>query len=172
MPRVWGRFSGTGGCFSWYGAISNRGTHALLSGGIGALQQGLNARSAVKRDPKSFSLLRDLGLRWHRHTALAASGGSLEATLAARFEQVFRCQRATLPPRRWRCRDSLGHDPTRRMYLREFLHGSRPSNDFKGAGYTIGTGQLATGEPDAQWKAAAFVRWHEPDDARVPSPDL
>src|SRR6516164_2199173 len=22
-------------------------------------------------------------------------------------------------------------------------------------------------EPDAQWKAAAFARWHEPDDARV-----
>jgi hypothetical protein len=22
-------------------------------------------------------------------------------------------------------------------------------------------------EPDIQWKAAAFVRWHEPDDARV-----
>ena len=21
-------------------------------------------------------------------------------------------------------------------------------------------------EPDVQWKAAAFVRWHEPDDAR------
>jgi hypothetical protein len=27
-------------------------------------------------------------------------------------------------------------------------------------------------EPDDQWKAAAFVRWHEPDDARVSSPDL
>jgi hypothetical protein len=27
-------------------------------------------------------------------------------------------------------------------------------------------------EPDIQWKAAAFVRWHEPDDARVSSPDL
>ena len=26
-------------------------------------------------------------------------------------------------------------------------------------------------EPDVQWKAAAFVRWHEPDDARVSSPD-
>jgi hypothetical protein len=22
-------------------------------------------------------------------------------------------------------------------------------------------------EPDVQWKAAAFARWHEPDDARV-----
>ena len=27
-------------------------------------------------------------------------------------------------------------------------------------------------EPDDQWKAAAFERWHEPDDARVSSPDL
>jgi len=27
-------------------------------------------------------------------------------------------------------------------------------------------------EPFVQWKAAAFVRWHEPDDARVSSPDL
>src|SRR5258708_18794474 len=27
-------------------------------------------------------------------------------------------------------------------------------------------------EPDVQWRAAAFVRWHEPDDARVSSPDL
>src|SRR6266446_6002707 len=27
-------------------------------------------------------------------------------------------------------------------------------------------------EPDVQGKAAAFVRWHEPDDARVSSPDL
>ena len=27
-------------------------------------------------------------------------------------------------------------------------------------------------EPDVQRKAAAFARWHEPDDARVSSPDL
>ena len=26
-------------------------------------------------------------------------------------------------------------------------------------------------EPFVQWKAAAFARWHEPDDARVSSPD-
>ena len=26
--------------------------------------------------------------------------------------------------------------------------------------------------PLVQWKAAAFVRWQEPDDARVSSPDL
>src|SRR6516225_2432565 len=27
-------------------------------------------------------------------------------------------------------------------------------------------------EPDVQWKASAFVRWHEPDDARVSCPVL
>jgi hypothetical protein len=27
-------------------------------------------------------------------------------------------------------------------------------------------------EPEVQRKAAAFNRWHEPDDARVSSPDL
>jgi hypothetical protein len=27
-------------------------------------------------------------------------------------------------------------------------------------------------EPFVQWKAAAFVRWHEPDHARVSCPDL
>ena len=27
-------------------------------------------------------------------------------------------------------------------------------------------------EPDMQRKAAAFARWHEPDDARVSSPDV
>ena len=27
-------------------------------------------------------------------------------------------------------------------------------------------------EPFVRWKAAAFMRWHEPDDARVSSPDL
>ncbi len=26
--------------------------------------------------------------------------------------------------------------------------------------------------PNVQWKAAAFTRWHEPDDARVSRPDL
>jgi hypothetical protein len=27
-------------------------------------------------------------------------------------------------------------------------------------------------EPFVQWKAVAFVRWHEQDDARVSCPDL
>ena len=27
-------------------------------------------------------------------------------------------------------------------------------------------------EPDFKWKAAAFARWHEPDDVRMSSPDL
>src|SRR6185503_16316668 len=35
------------------------------------------------------------------------------------------------------------------------------------------SGQLVRREePFVQWKAAAFVRWHEPDDARVSCPDL
>jgi hypothetical protein len=34
------------------------------------------------------------------------------------------------------------------------------------------SGQLAREEPEVQRKAAAFNRWHEPDDARVSSPDL
>ena len=33
-------------------------------------------------------------------------------------------------------------------------------------------GQLATGGARCRRKAAAFERWHEPDDARVSSPDL
>jgi hypothetical protein len=39
------------------------------------------------------------------------------------------------------------------------------------AGYRLGRVNRQTEEPDAQWKAAAFVRWHEPDDARVSSPE-
>jgi hypothetical protein len=35
-----------------------------------------------------------------------------------------------------------------------------------------GIGTIQVEEPDVQWKAAAFVRWHEPDDARVSSPVL
>src|SRR6266481_7962787 len=36
-----------------------------------------------------------------------------------------------------------------------------------------GLGQLVRREePFVQWKAAAFARWHEPDDARVSSPVL
>jgi hypothetical protein len=41
----------------------------------------------------------------------------------------------------------------------------------------VGLGQLVSGqptqeEPGNQRKAAAFERWHEPDDARVSRPDL
>src|SRR6516225_502262 len=39
------------------------------------------------------------------------------------------------------------------------------------SGLSPWTGQPATEEPDAQWKAAAFVRWHEPDNARGSSPE-
>jgi hypothetical protein len=43
----------------------------------------------------------------------------------------------------------------------------------KGQAIAIWLGSTGVGsnrhqeEPDVQWKAAAFVRWHEPDDARV-----
>src|SRR6266516_2746026 len=43
----------------------------------------------------------------------------------------------------------------------------------KGAGYRhLARVNRQREEPDVQWKAAAFVRWHEPDDARVSSPVL
>src|SRR6266849_7631239 len=47
----------------------------------------------------------------------------------------------------------------------------------RGQAIAIGSGQPMSDnrhreEPEVQWKAAAFGRWHEPDDARVPSPDL
>jgi len=37
--------------------------------------------------------------------------------------------------------------------------------------FEIGVNRQREG-PDIQWKAAAFARWHEPDDARVSSPVL
>ena len=47
----------------------------------------------------------------------------------------------------------------------------------RGRVIVIGSGQPLSDnrhweEPEVQWKAAAFARWHEPDDARVSSPDL
>ena len=40
-------------------------------------------------------------------------------------------------------------------------------------GVAADLGQLVRREePFVQWKAAAFERWHEPDDARVSRPDL
>jgi hypothetical protein len=44
----------------------------------------------------------------------------------------------------------------------------------RGRVIAVESGQLGqTGRsPTLQRKAAAFVRWHEPDDARVSSPDL
>ena len=36
----------------------------------------------------------------------------------------------------------------------------------------IWLGSTGNGRNPIQWKAAAFARWHEPDDARVSSPDL
>src|SRR5215831_16089786 len=43
----------------------------------------------------------------------------------------------------------------------------------KGAGHRHWRGSTGQREePDVQWKAAAFLRWHEPDDARVSCPVL
>ena len=43
----------------------------------------------------------------------------------------------------------------------------------KGAGHRLEIGSTGNGRnPIFNWKAAAFARWHEPDDARVSSPDL
>ena len=47
----------------------------------------------------------------------------------------------------------------------------------RGRVIAIGSGQPMSDnrhreEPEVQWKAAALARWHEPDDARVSSPDL
>jgi hypothetical protein len=42
----------------------------------------------------------------------------------------------------------------------------------KGAGHRHWIGSTEREEPDNQWKAVAFVRWHEPDNARVSRPDL
>jgi hypothetical protein len=36
----------------------------------------------------------------------------------------------------------------------------------RGQVIAIGSGQLATGGTDSQWKAATFVRWHEPYESR------
>ena len=51
----------------------------------------------------------------------------------------------------------------------------RPVMGLERRGWVIAAdlGQLVRREePFVQWKAAAFARWHEPDDARVSSPDL
>jgi hypothetical protein len=53
--------------------------------------------------------------------------------------------------------------------------GEGPVMGLERRGWVIAAdlGQLVRREePFVQWKAAAFARWHEPDDARVSSPDL
>ena len=42
----------------------------------------------------------------------------------------------------------------------------------RGWSSTINRANWQRKEPEVQRKAAAFNRWHEPDDARVSSPDL
>ena len=49
----------------------------------------------------------------------------------------------------------------------------RNGRGAKGAGHRHwGRVNRQREEPDNQWKAAAFARWHEPDDARVSRPVL
>jgi hypothetical protein len=47
---------------------------------------------------------------------------------------------------------------------------SKPGGD-PSSGISLG-GVLIRPKRHPAWKAAAFLRWHEPDDARVSSPDL
>ena len=91
---------------------------------------------------------------------------------------------------RWACRNSL----TRKApYKAQAAQNARPkvlmhrlgadcfvvalkrgnARGAKGAGHRhLARVNRQREEPDVQWKAAAFARWHEPDDARVSSPDL
>ena len=58
--------------------------------------------------------------------------------------------------------------------LRVKFPGSTRCRGAKGVGHRRWTraNRFAGGSPIVQRKAAAFARWHEPDDARVSSPDL
>ena len=50
-----------------------------------------------------------------------------------------------------------------------------PVMELERRGWVIATGlgqPVRRDEPFVQWKPAGFTRWHEPDDARVSSPDL
>src|ERR1700730_18416624 len=49
--------------------------------------------------------------------------------------------------------------------------GKCPGSEGSGSP-TLGRVNRQREEPDMQRKAAAFARWHEPDDARVSSPDV
>jgi hypothetical protein len=49
---------------------------------------------------------------------------------------------------------------------------SGDKNDKIDASSTMNRANWQREEPEVQRKAAAFNRWHEPDDARVSSPDL
>ena len=65
--------------------------------------------------------------------------------------------------------------PMRRRGADCFVVASKRGNarGAKGAGHRhLARVNRQREEPDVQWKAAAFARWHEPDDARVSSPDL
>ena len=53
--------------------------------------------------------------------------------------------------------------------------GEGPVMGLERRGWVIATGlgqRVRPEEPFVQWKAAAFARWHEPDESRGSSPDL
>src|SRR6266480_3667238 len=62
--------------------------------------------------------------------------------------------------------------PERGGLPRSSDEGSVMGLERRGCVTAVGSGQPAREEPDMQRKAAAFTRWHEPDDARVSSPDV
>ena len=67
--------------------------------------------------------------------------------------------------------------PARGGLLRSSKEAGVMPVERRGRVIAIGSGQPLSDnrhreEPEVQWKAAAFARWHEPDDARVSSPDL
>src|SRR5262245_23687854 len=63
--------------------------------------------------------------------------------------------------------------PERGGLLRSSEEGSVMGLERRGWVIAADLGQLVRREePFVQWKAAALVRWHEPDDARVSCPDL
>src|SRR5215510_13340301 len=63
--------------------------------------------------------------------------------------------------------------PERGGLPRSSEEGSVMGLERRGRVIAADLGQLVRREePIVQWKAAAFARWHEPDDARVSSPDL
>src|SRR6202047_540541 len=80
---------------------------------------------------------------------------------------------ATSTCRRRQIESGVSLVPMRRLGADCFVVALRRGNarGAKGAGHRhLARVNRQREEPDVQWKAAAFVRWYEPDDARVSSP--